>query len=88
MAAFAEFVGGFLLIIGLFSVPAIVLLAITMLVAAVMHLSTTQDTGLKAFMSAGNAIELFIIFVGLFIMGPGIYSLDRKLRRCISYNKL
>lgn len=88
MASFAEFGGGFLLIIGLFTLPALILMIITMLVAAVMHISTTEDTGIKAFMSAGNAIELFIVCVSLFIMGPGIYSLDNKLRRYILFNKM
>lgn len=74
MAAFAEFGGGLLLMTGLFFRPALFLLTVTMAVAASMKFAT--GAGL---FGASQAIEDGIVFVGLFLIGPGKYSLDRKL---------
>lgn len=73
MAAFAEGVGGLLLVLGFLFRPACILLLITMGVAAQMHLS--KGDGLSG---AGHAIDLAIVFLALFITGPGKYSIDKR----------
>lgn len=73
MAAFAEGVGGLLLILGFLFRPATILLLITMLVAAFKHLNA-GDTVLDS----SHAIELGIVFLGLIFLGPGKYSVDKK----------
>lgn len=74
MAAFAEFFGGILVALGLLFRPALVLLVITMIVAANRHLAAGEP-----FMSASHAIELGIVFLALLFTGPGKYSADSKL---------
>ena len=69
MAAFAEFFGGIHLILGLFTRFFSLLLFITMLVAMMTHIS-------NGIMEASHAIESSIIFLSLFLMGSGKYSLD------------
>lgn len=73
MAAFAEGVGGALLILGLMTRPAALLLLITMIVAAAKHLS-----GGDGLMGSSHSIELAVVFLGLFILGPGKYSFDKS----------
>lgn len=73
MAAIAETIGGFLLIIGLAFRPACLLLAFTMFTAALNHLA--RGDGL---MGASQPIELFAVFIGLLFIGPGKYSVDKK----------
>lgn len=75
MASAAEFGGGILLILGLFSRPTAFLVGFTMLVAAIVHWSEPDAT----YMSAGNAVELMIVSIGYYFTGPGKYSLDSKL---------
>ncbi len=72
MAAFSEFFGGLCLILGLFFRPACLLLAVTMAVAATMHLG--KGEGL---MAASHAIESGILFGSLIFIGPGRFSVDR-----------
>ena len=74
MAAISEFIGGACLILGLFFRPACILLTITMLVAAISHLS--KGEGL---MGASHAIEVGIVFLSFILIGAGKYSLDEKL---------
>lgn len=76
MAAFAEFGGGLLLILGFLFRPACVLLAFTMFMAATMHL--TKGDGFNV---ASHAIEACITFLGLFFIGPGNYALDSLINR-------
>jgi putative oxidoreductase len=73
MAALTELAGGVLLIIGLFFRSACIFLAITMAVAAAMHLG--KGDGLQV---ASHAIEDGILFLGLFFIGPGKFSMDKK----------
>lgn len=73
MAAAAEFFGGALMILGFAFRPACIFLFFTMLVAAVTHIS--KGDGI---MGASHAIELGIVFLGLLILGPGKYSIDKK----------
>lgn len=75
MAAFAEFGGGILITLGLFTRPASFLLAFTMLVAAFRHWSE-EGAG---FMDASHALELMMVFIALYITGAGMYSLDKKV---------
>lgn len=74
MAAISESLGGICLILGLFLRPACILLAITMLVATISHLSRGDGLG-----GASHAIEVGIVFLSLILIGPGKYSLDKKL---------
>lgn len=73
MAAAAEFLGGICLILGFLFRPACLFLAVTMAVAASMHLG--KGEGLRG---ASHAIEDGIVFLSLIIIGPGKYSIDRK----------
>ena len=74
MAAFAEVVGGAMLAVGFLSRPALVLLFITMVVAAIRH--AVAGDGFKGY---SHATEAAITFAGLFLIGPGRFSLDHKL---------
>ena len=74
MAALAEFGGGALLIAGLFHRAAAAMMAFTMLVAVVMH-ATAGDPFIP---KVSYPLELCIVFVALFLAGPGRFSLDRK----------
>lgn len=73
MAAATETFGGFLLIVGLFFRPALILLIFTMIVAALVHFGKGDGLG-----GASHAIELGIVFFGLIFIGPGKYSVDKK----------
>ena len=73
LAAVAEAGGGLLLALGLFFRPACIALAFTMLIAALVHL-----TGGEGIMGSSHAIELGIVFLGLILVGPGKYSIDKK----------
>ena len=73
LAAATETFGGFLVLLGLAFRPATLLLAITMIVASIMHLKTGD--GLNG---ASHAVEAAIVFIGLTIIGPGKYSVDKK----------
>jgi len=73
MAAIAEGMGGFLLVLGLFFRPVNILLAFTMLIAALVHFGKGEGV-----MGASHAIELGIVFFSLIFIGPGKYSVDKK----------
>ncbi|KRP08190.1 MAG: hypothetical protein ABR95_01910 [Sphingobacteriales bacterium BACL12 MAG-120813-bin55] len=72
MAAFAEFFGSIFLALGLFTRPATLLLSITMLVAVLKH-----QTAVEGF---AYPLEMLVVFLSLFLIGPGKYSLDKRLR--------
>ncbi len=76
MAAFAEFVGGACVVLGLFFRTATLLIFITMVVATRMLLK--KGGGL---LGASQPIEDGIVFLGLTFIGPGRYSLDAWLAR-------
>ncbi len=78
MAAFAEFGGGILILIGLLTRLACFLLVINLMVAASMHLATATDLA-KGFGEASHAIEDGIVFLALIFIGAGRYSLDAQL---------
>lgn len=73
-AAVAEFGGGICLMLGLFFRPVTALMAATMGVAVVAHLNWGD-----AFVKYSHALEAAIVFVGLFITGPGRYRLLKTL---------
>ena len=73
MAAFAEGVGGLLFLIGFLFRPACLLLLITMIVAVTKHIG-----GGDSVMDASHAIELGVLFLAMFIIGPGRYSIDKS----------
>jgi putative oxidoreductase len=80
MAALAESLGSTLLMIGFLFRPAAAVLAFTMLVAIVRHVSLPADAPGAGFAGASHAIELFSVYVGLLLLGPGKYGL-RWVRR-------
>jgi putative oxidoreductase len=74
LAGAAEFFGGMGLILGLFFRPTTVIMAFNMLVALTFHLSKGD-----AFMEYSHALESGIVFISLIFIGPGKFSLDKKL---------
>lgn len=76
-AAFAESVCSALIIVGLFFRPAAALLALTMLVAMIRHLSLPEDAAGAGWKGASHALELFVIYVALLLTGSGRYALMR-----------
>ena len=73
LAGLAEFLGGILVAIGLLSRPAALSLMVTMLVAA--FLAHANDP----FQKKEMALLYFFVFLLVFLMGPGKYSLDNKV---------
>lgn len=73
MAAFAEGICGLLFVLGALFRPACLLLLITMGVAV--HKHFTGGDGLQG---AGHALELGIVFLSMFIIGPGRFSIDKR----------
>ena len=81
LAALAEFGGGIALILGLFTRIAAFGLAITMVVATLMHAVVLKDPFVN--MTGGASFEPALGYLGISLlflaMGPGKYSLDFKL---------
>ena len=75
MAAFSEFFGSFFIIVGFFFKPATALLAFTMIVAAVVHLSLPEGADGAGLKGASHALELLTVYVALFFIGPGKYKI-------------
>jgi putative oxidoreductase len=73
-AAVVEFFGGIALAFGLFTRLVALTLCFSMMVASIMHLSIGD--GLQG---ASHAIELAIVFVSVIFIGPGRFSVDRRL---------
>jgi putative oxidoreductase len=73
MAAFSEFVGGIMIIVGLYLRYFSFLLFVTMSVATVTHLSSGDGI-----MGASHAIESAVVFLCLLFAGPGKYSLQNR----------
>ena len=76
LSCYAEFIGGFLIIIGLFTRFAAIALFINMLVA-------TLVVGFKNFFMGGAAYPflLFVIFLAIVLSGPMDYSIDALLSK-------
>jgi len=75
MAASAEFFGGIFLALGLFYRPAAFLLTITMIVATAMHIGN----GDPFIPSISYPLELGIVFLAMFLMGPRKWAIDNVL---------
>lgn len=75
MAGMTELLGGLFLILGLFFKPSLAMLVLVMTVAAASHISAGDS-----FSTTSHSIEMIIVFVSLFFIGSGEYSLDQKLK--------
>lgn len=73
LAALSEFGGGICLVLGFAFRPACLIMMFTMIVATMHHLM-----GGDGLMTASHAIENGVMFLGLFLLGPGKYSVDKK----------
>ena len=73
MAAISEFIGGLMLIGGVFFRVALILLIGTMAGAVFYHVKAGDG-----FNGYSHALELLIVFLGLLFVGPGKYRVDRK----------
>ncbi len=74
LSASAEFIGGILFVIGLFTRPVAFFMAINMVVAATMHFSM-HDQWSKVILP----IQLFSVFAAIIFIGAGKYSLDNLI---------
>ena len=74
MAAFAEVIGGALIMFGFFFRIACALLLITMLVASLRHMAEGDGFG-----GYSHSLEAAILFFSLLFIGPGKYSLDKAV---------
>ena len=75
-AAFTEFFGGALVVLGLATRPVCLAMIFLLAVAAASHLGAGE--GLRG---ASHAIETGLGFWLLLFVGPGSFSVDRRLRR-------
>lgn len=73
-AGIAEFVGGFLLALGLFTRPAAFFIALTMAVAAFI-----AESG-NALNERAPALILLVVALTFLLAGPGRFSIDRLIR--------
>ena len=70
MAAFAEFACALLVVLGLLTRPAALLLVVNMAVAATAHVTGAIDGGPEM------ALLYAFVFLSLILIGPGKYSVD------------
>lgn len=73
LAALVEALGGLFLILGLFFRPASLFLSFTMLIAVMNHLAAGDGWS-----GASHPLELMMICMGLVLIGPGKYSVDKR----------
>ena len=71
MAAFAEFGGGILMVLGFLFRPAMAMMAFNMAVALSFHVHKGDDFNVYS-----HALEAGVVFLGLLFVGPGRLSLD------------
>ncbi|HVW95752.1 MAG TPA: DoxX family protein [Mucilaginibacter sp.] len=76
LAGIVETAGGLMLILGLGFRIVCLLLIIDMLVAMSFHLHQSGSMGGVG--GAAQAIEMAVVFAGLFFTGPGKYSVDKR----------
>lgn len=76
MAALAEFGGGILILLGLFTRPASAFMAFTMLVAFIQHSSKLDPWNRTIY-----PMEMFAVFMALLFIGAGKYSIDALISR-------
>lgn len=82
MASFSEFIVPLFILTGLFFRPALLLISFTMIVALITHFTNTDPWSKIAYPMA-----LLTVFTGLFLTGPGRFSLDHMLRNNKYSNK-
>jgi putative oxidoreductase len=75
MAMLAEFGGSLLLAAGLLFRPASAMLAFTMFVATLRHLSLPASDPNSGWKGASHALELLSVYVALLLTGPGRFRL-------------
>ena len=73
MAAFSEFFGGIMIMMGFLHRYFSLLLLITMLIATCTHFA-----GGDGIMAASHAIESAVVFLFLFLSGPGCLALKKE----------
>ena len=73
MASISEGVGGLLVLLGMAFRPACIFLFFTLLMASITHIKNGDELAV-----ASHAIELCFLFFGLFIIGPGRFSVDKS----------
>lgn len=73
MSAMAEFVAALLIVIGLATRPAALLLILNMAVASLAHITGVIQGGPE------TAILYGLVWITFLLMGPGPYSLDERL---------
>lgn len=71
-AALAELIGGLFIALGLLFRPTALVLAFIMLVAALFQFAAGGLFG------AAHPIEIGVVFLGLALLGPGKYSVDKR----------
>ena len=74
LAAFAESFGALLVATGFLFRPATLMVAFTMFVAALHHLSLPAEDPNAGFTGAAHAIELMVVHIGLFFVGAGRFA--------------
>lgn len=72
-ATMAETVGALFVILGLFLRPSAAVLAFTMLIAFISHLSKGDSLA-----AASHPLELMLVLIALVITGAGSYAIDKK----------
>ena len=72
MASMTEVFGGLFLILGFLTRLSSAMLTFVMLIAVLMHFGEGHGLG-----SAGHAIELGVVFLGLMFVGAGKYAIDK-----------
>jgi putative oxidoreductase len=74
LSALAETVGSTLIVLGpLFRISTLVL-AFNMFVATLMHLNLPVDSPFSGWNHASHPLELMIVYLGLFFIGPGRFA--------------
>lgn len=83
MASYAEMLGGAAVFLGVLFGPGALFVAFTMAVATASHLIDGETL-----MEANQSTELFFVFLGLALIGPGRYSIDALIAQNRSKGKV
>lgn len=81
LAMISEFFCSILVVLGLLFRPAVLMLAMTMIVAAVRHLSLPPDASGAGFKGASHALEFLAVYLTLYFTGPGRFNIVSILNR-------